>query len=469
MNEDYLSTTMLSRLLQLKGSDVFQLLESNGWITREDNNWVLLPKGKIKGAVYKKSEKDDGQWIVWPESIINDSLFQGEISGEVQLVKRRFELPGVDDLNKDQDKVLRLPEDGQFLIVGGPGTGKSVVALLRAKRYHKNNDYAFLTFNKVLLQATKQLVDFDINSFTLDSWLGKQYWKVFEDYAPNNVSEDMRVDYDSIISNLNDKDIGSKSFHIIVDEGQDKSVKYYESLMCFGVLNLFIVADQNQHQGSPKDRSSRKGLTDMLDLEVDDVIELTVNYRNSHPIAKLSCCFYTDISSPLIDLPPTEKQGSDKPTPILYEYNNFENCVKRILRESDRDNRKLIGVVVANNDLREDYVNSLENIAINLDNARPMISTYSSEDKKAPNINFAYSGIVVLNDKSIKGLEFDIVFIITDGFKIYSNDRVSLKKRFYVMSSRARDKLFFIKKESSDNGVLDILPNDENILIRKRL
>ncbi len=44
------------------------------------------------------------------------------------MAKRTFKLPGVEDLSKDQDRVLRLPRDGQFLIVGAPGTGKSVVA-----------------------------------------------------------------------------------------------------------------------------------------------------------------------------------------------------------------------------------------------------------------------------------------------------------------------------------------------------
>ncbi len=37
-------------------------------------------------------------------------------------------------LNKDQDAALALPLEGQHLIIGGPGTGKSVVALLRARR-----------------------------------------------------------------------------------------------------------------------------------------------------------------------------------------------------------------------------------------------------------------------------------------------------------------------------------------------
>ena len=47
------------------------------------------------------------------------------------MAKRTFKLPGVQDLNKDQDSVLMLPKEGMHLVVGGPGTGKSVVALLR--------------------------------------------------------------------------------------------------------------------------------------------------------------------------------------------------------------------------------------------------------------------------------------------------------------------------------------------------
>ena len=156
-------------------------------------------------------------------------------------------------------------------------------------------------------------------------------------------------------------------------------------------------------------------------------------------------------------------------TPSLYEYTNYQDCAKRILREADRDNRNLIGVVVANDDLRDVYVKALETTEINLDNPRPIISTYSAKDKKVPNINFTYSGIVVLNDKSIKGLEFDIVFIIIDGFKIYNNDLDSMKKRFYVMSSRAIKKLVLLKSNNYNDGVEQILPDDENILIRKRL
>ena len=464
-NEKYASTTSLSKLIKFERDDLFELLDKYGWIIKEGKNWILTQKGEENGATYQSNDKSDNKWIVWPESIVNNATFQTEISGEVQLIKRKFKLPGVDDLNKDQDRVLRLPENGQFLIVGGPGTGKSVVALLRTMKYHKNNDYAFLTFNKVLLTATKQLVDFSLNSFTLDSWLGKAYWNIFKEFTPDIEGSERKPDYDQIMKNLESKGIEEKSYHIIIDEGQDKPTKYYEALMYFGIENFFIVADQNQQ--ITEDNSSRQELTDLLGLEVEDVIELKENYRNSHPIGLLSNSFFTDPSSPPPVLPSKSKPSLG--TPILYEYANYQDCAKLILREADRDNRNLIGVVVANDDLRDVYVNALETTEINLDNPRPIISTYSAKDKKVPNINFAYSGIVVLNDKSIKGLEFDIVFITIDGFKIYNNDMDSMKKRFYVMSSRAIKKLVLLKSNNYNDGVEQIFPDNGNILIRKRL
>ncbi|MCB4745471.1 MAG: DUF2075 domain-containing protein [Sulfurovum sp.] len=467
-DEEYVSTTMLAKSIQLKGSDLVELLHDKGWTKQEGKHRLLTDKGIEVGGKYMSNNKGD-KWPVWPLSIVESASFKTEILGELKQVKRKFKLPGVDDLNKDQDRVLRLPEDGQFLIVGGPGTGKSVVALLRTMKYHKNNDYAFLTFNKVLLTATKQLVDFNLNSFTLDKWFSQEYKNIFNEplykYDANNNAY-QKPNYLEIIKKFESKEVVPQSFHIIIDEGQDKPTKYYEALMYFGIVNFFVVADQNQQ--ITEDNSSRQELTGLLGLEVNDVIELKENYRNSYPIGLLSNSFFTDPSSPPPILPSQSK--SSLGTPILYEHNNDQDCVKLILREADRDSRNLIGVIVANDDLRDTYASALKTMEINLDNPRPIISTYSAKDKKVPNINFAYSGIVILNDKSIKGLEFDVVFIIIDGFKIYKKDlEDSMKKRFYVMSSRAIKKLVMFKSENYNGGVEQILPKDENILKREVL
>jgi len=45
----------------------------------------------------------------------------------------------------------------------------------------------------------------------------------------------------------------------------------------------------------------------------------------------------------------------------------------------------------------------------------------------------------------------------------------SMKKRFYVMSSRAIKKLVLLKNENYNGGVESILPKDDSILRRERL
>ncbi len=378
------------------------------------------------------------------------------------MAKRKFNLPGIDDLNKSQDKVLRLPEDGQFLVVGGPGTGKSVVALLRAMKFEKNKDYIFLTFNHVLVSATSQLVDIRLQSWTLKSWFYKLQYHLMKENMPQQ--ENYKPDYDEVLKRFGSLESQARSLHIIIDEGQDMPIKFYESLISCGYENFFIVADQNQQ--ITEDNSNRQELTDILGLDVEDVVELTENFRNGYPIALFANEFFTDPSSPAPELPSvTRKFG----IPTLYEYKNYEDCVKLILHEFDRDDRSLIGVVVANDTLRDTYAIALQSVEVNLDNPRAIVSTYSSKEKASVTINFSEGGIVVLNDKSIKGLEFDVVFIVIDGFKIYNNDIDSMKKRFYVMSSRAIKKLVLFKSEDYNSGVEQILPNDENILKREVL
>ncbi len=75
------------------------------------------------------------------------------------MAKRNFKLPGISDLNKDQEDARALSKDGQHLIIGGPGTGKSVLALLRCRRLHRENEDYVFWFSIIFLtkQATNCL------------------------------------------------------------------------------------------------------------------------------------------------------------------------------------------------------------------------------------------------------------------------------------------------------------------------
>jgi DNA helicase IV len=383
------------------------------------------------------------------------------------MAKRRFQLPREEQLSKEQDRILALPENGQFLVIGGPGTGKSVVALLRAMKYHKPGTGRFLTYNRVLHAATEQLADFFSpgDAMTIHSWFFRTYQKLLNtrNYPPQHKPFDYH--YEKIreqINQLPDHRHKTYAFRIIVDEGQDMPVGFYETLIAFGLENFFIVADQNQQ--ITEQNSSRQELTDVLGLEVSDVFELTQNYRNTHPIAALAGHFYTDRSSPPPELPSRPSQS----TPVLFEYQHEQDVTQLILREADKDSSKLIGLIVADNSVRKRYVKQLGTLDIDFDHSRPVISTYPDfDDSQGVNITFSHGGVVVLNAASVKGIEFDTVFIVLDGFKVI--DEVTMKKRLYVMTSRAIEKLVLLKSLHCPDELNGILPDDETLLRRESL
>jgi hypothetical protein len=71
----YLSTTALSKELNIKVKDVFDILQASGLIDRVDDNWMLTDKGKAKGAIIKTHPKI-GSYIAWESSIKDDPIFK---------------------------------------------------------------------------------------------------------------------------------------------------------------------------------------------------------------------------------------------------------------------------------------------------------------------------------------------------------------------------------------------------------
>ena len=196
------------------------------------------------------------------------------------MAKRIFELPRQDQLTKDQRKVLRLPAEGQYLIVGAPGTGKSVVALLRLQALANTEDVHFLTFNHVLNHANKYLVDdsFETKMHTAMSWLYDLQWKIVKGTADTfNISKMPEVaphqpNYEVLIDRFSLHNANLSGHSLIIDEGQDLPPEWYEAIESLSIENFFVVADQNQQ--ITEHHSSRTELETCLVLNSDDVIEL---------------------------------------------------------------------------------------------------------------------------------------------------------------------------------------------------
>ncbi|MFH0728895.1 MAG: ATP-binding domain-containing protein [Pseudomonadota bacterium] len=384
------------------------------------------------------------------------------------MAKRKFVLPGIHELSKDQERARALPKEGRHLIIGGPGTGKSIIALLRAKRYHADNDYIFLVYNKLLKEASRQLIGNEIHSATWNSWIAKIYRAAMNTSIPmaEETTGWREILWDEVIKQIVSAEKIPPPEHpfLIIDEGQDMPPEFYEALANMSYENFFVVADQNQQimeENSSLQELKNKLLKDQVDIELKE------NYRNTYPIARLAREFYTGVDKPP-DLP--TRPSIEKP--LLVEYGdgcrfNFSSIVGHILKRADREPGKLIGVIAPNNKVRERYLQALKEADVRLDNGMPRIETYASGEKSE--LSFSEGGIVVINCQSCKGLEFDTVFLADiHEYPCSHPYEDAMKRRFYVMVARAKERVVLLREAGRHCPVETILPGDEDILGRWR-
>lgn len=389
--------------------------------------------------------------------------------------KRRFVLPGIQDLNRDQDRALALPLKGQHLIIGGPGTGKSVVVLLRARRLARNKkEYRTLVFNHLLDHSNRHLFGDDqmLSAKTWMSWfvdIFKHFYGETPRLPPANGSDFRPIDWERVEALLHDippkEALGER--YLVIDEGQDMPPAFYRALVNLGFENFYVAADQNQ-QIHPEQCSARQDIETELGLKAGATLELKTNYRNTRPIARLAQSFYPDDpASPRPDLPAARTSAL---TPELWIYDvegkpTLGDIADRILQLSDRQPRKLIGVITPNNVVRTNFLNALRTASPRLDNDRPPIQTFESGQKQQ--LDFGEGGVMVINAQSCKGLEFDVAILADIDEHQPKWDLHVLKARFYVMTARAREQLILLRRGTPCPVIEDLLPADDTLLVRK--
>ena len=390
------------------------------------------------------------------------------------MAKRRFELPGIQDLTKEQERARLLPLDGQHLIVGGPGTGKSILALLRSGRLAREGaPYAFLVFNHLLKRANEQLFGEQLASHQWQSWFIRTFSRTIGHELPRLPAGGRDplppFDWAGIVASADSLDPERQGETakpvLVIDEGQDMPPQFYETLLSLGFENFFVVADQNQQ--ITDDCSSRQEIEDGLGIETRDVIELRENFRNSRAVAKLARHFYTDDpASPPPDIP----GGGEASTPILFTYppGELDSLARRIVRRVDQKPSRLIGVIAPSNAVRTRYFDALRRAApvAELDNGPPRVETFHADCR--PPVAFDRGGILVIAVQACKGLEFDEVFCADiDEYRPRSDDLDATRKQFYVMVARARERVFLLRRQGPECPVDRILPSDPAVLRRR--
>ena len=386
------------------------------------------------------------------------------------MARRKFELPGIQDLGKEQEAARALPGEGQHLIVGGPGTGKSVLALIRARRHHRErDDYLFLVFNHLLHRASGQLFGPDLAGRTWIGWFLDTFEGITGQSVPRLEPNDngwREIDWAGVaeIVRALPRGDGRQPPFLVIDEGQDMPPEFYLALVDLGFDRFFVVADQNQQITDAN--SSRQDIADCLAIDTNEIIELRQNYRNHYQVARLARAFYCgDPASP----PPELPAPAPGTVPLLYYYeqDRLDEVARGILRLADRDPRQLIGVIAPNNQVRERYVEALRSVELRLDNPRPPVETYHREHRAE--VAFDEGGLLVVNAQACKGLEFDTVVLADiDEHYFRRGDPDVARRLFYVMVARARERVFMFMKHGGRKDVEHILPADRGVLRRQQ-
>ena len=390
---------------------------------------------------------------------------EGEIVCAPAARRRRFELPGIQDLSKEQEAVLALPTEGQQLVVGGPGTGKTVVALLRARRHQREQDkYVFLVFNHLLHRASDQLFPGELLGATWWGWFCDRFEAITGEAPPKKPAgpDGFRpIDWDGVTKVASGRPLLADAPVLVIDEGQDMPPQFYRTLVELGFQRFFVAADQNQQ--ILDDHSSRQAIEDGLNINTENVFKLRHNHRNCGPVAKLARAFYTgDPASPPVELP--SRRG---PAALLCDYaeRRFPDICRRIVKIVDREPAKLVGVIAPNNAVRERYLAGLRAATGSLDNGAPTIETFFGQHR--PDVRFDEGGILVINAQACKGLEFDVAVLADiDRHYVSPTDLDAVRKRFYVMVARARERVILLRQRGANSRIEEILPDDPAVLRR---
>lgn len=332
------------------------------------------------------------------------------------------------ELDEDQIKVLNAVNDKSCIVSGCAGSGKSVLALIKAQRIQreKGNNYQIIVYTKALcnyMNAGRKELGLQKTFSFYEEWKWK---KELKRYANGKVF--LVYSRDEEGNKIPNK---PSSDYVIVDEIQDFSKEEIKEFIDATNKHFFFFGDTAQ--------SIYEGLKDTM--KVEDInytfnthaktFELYRNYRLPKPVAKVVQYIGVDLDGFDIDT----YKSKETALPRFINYENFDQQIEAIAKMIHQGNVSDVGILVPHNkDVRRVH---------DLLDAEGINHQLKFDDKEnfrnnIDNLDFTTEIPKIMTYHSAKGLQFGTIFL--PGVEEKSED--SERKALYVAMTRTYKNLY---------------------------
>ena len=336
-------------------------------------------------------------------------------------------IPEEFELSERQKDILKLPINENYLITGGPGTGKTVLAVYRAKMAVEASDYKpvlLLVYNNPLKEyissALKQKFYYNIDVNTYHQWI----YDIYREYGFGNVPDAEGEFVWTKVSSAFSR-IGKKYSHIIIDEAQDFPIP---------LLNIIKRASENQTYFIDPNQAIENGKTDVVDFIrglflSEKTEELSTSFRITKEVAELAKLFCENGKAPF------SIRSGKKPVAVHCPPGDFDHLYKMISGYIRRYEGKNIGIITNPRMRNRAYDYFIEHLP-------KSFNVQKHSPKTLHKINFSIPGVKIVTFGTMKGLDFDVVMIpLFDKIESH-NDKVVDYNRAYVAVTRTHGDLY---------------------------
>ncbi|MFF2697701.1 hypothetical protein ACFVUQ_04950 [Streptomyces cyaneofuscatus] len=342
----------------------------------------------------------------------------------------------------DQFGVVELPFDGRYLVTGPQASGKTATAIYRAwAQATAGHNTALITHSNILSQyiefSSSHLAK-DVYITTFHRWL-REFWNInFQEDPPTDGMEQWTYDWPKMQLDC---------FHrrpnhlntLVIDEGQNLPPQFYE--LCNILKNpMTVFADSTA--------GVEEGQTPLADIErkmrPTDTVNLQGNHRSSREIATLAENFIVKPAPNGLELP--TRSGE---IPHLMHCSSARPFIPQLAQYVSSHPECSIGIICRTTELQREIHLQLSRLGFH-----SSVQSYISDDINRSVIDFAVTRVFVVNVASMKGLEFDIVFV--PDLDSYTEDptSASAREQLQTLCMRARNELHFIYQGHQEPGIL---------------